>query len=63
MKDLAYFGMSMGRWYVSVKGIVLAMETDPCRDPRFPDNKWDEHNLKRLTELLNEPVQETLDLS
>ncbi len=34
---LARVGLSCGRYYLSVAGIVVAMECDPCRDATIPE--------------------------
>jgi hypothetical protein len=37
-----------------VAGVVVAMETDPCRDPRFPDNQWNGDNLQEAADAIND---------
>ena len=37
MKLIANVYFSCGRSYLSVAGIVVAMEGDPCRDNEFPE--------------------------
>jgi hypothetical protein len=47
---IAEVSTAMGRWHLKVRGVIVAVEADPCRDPRFPDVVW---NLENLTEAAN----------
>jgi len=38
VSDIAEVGLSCGRYYLSVAGIVLAMEGDKCRDASLPES-------------------------
>jgi hypothetical protein len=40
MADVAEVRLSCGRWYLSVCGIVLAMEGDPCREGSLPEEVY-----------------------
>lgn len=48
--------LACGRLYVGLGGIVIAMETDPCREPRIHSNSYDEAALKQLADLINERI-------
>ena len=45
--------LACGRWFVSLGGLVIAMETDPARDPHVNGNRYDKENLEQLAELIN----------
>lgn len=43
----------VGRDYVTIYNIVLAMEGDPCHDLTFKGNTWTKETLKQLVERIN----------
>lgn len=60
-EPIAYVGMACGRWFLRVNGVVVAMETDPCRDSGLEGNRWDEKNLHEAAERINALKQGVLE--
>src|SRR5437868_2791622 len=38
MEPLAHVGLSTGRHYLTIAGVIVAMEGDPCRDANLPES-------------------------
>ncbi len=50
---LAVLGDWLGRHYISIRGVIVAMEGDMCRDPNFGCRTWDRDALKIATHRIN----------
>jgi hypothetical protein len=50
---IAQVGMAMGRYYLKVNGVIVAVEASPCLDPQFHDLNWNEANLREAAEKIN----------
>ena len=46
--------LRMGRWFLVVNGVYVAMETDVCRDDFTSDARWSEGSLRQAAEFINE---------
>lgn len=46
--------LHLGRWHLTINGVYVAMENDPCRDPFTRDTYWTEGSLRQAAELINE---------
>ncbi len=46
--------LRMGRWFLVVNGIYVAMETDVCRDDLMIGARWSEGSLRQAAEFINE---------
>ena len=53
-------GNSLGRSFLSVNGVVVAMEGDICRDPKY-GNSWTEEDLIDIEKSFNEPILSALE--
>lgn len=47
--------VAMGRFFLRVSGVIVAVEGDPCRDPRFPDVVWTRAALNEAARIINGP--------
>jgi hypothetical protein len=45
-RPFVYLGLACGRWFLEVGGVVVAVETDPCRDMTTCGSLWGHKNLK-----------------
>ena len=50
---LAVLDNWLGREYISVRGVIVAMEGDMCRDPNFACRTWDRDSLRIATHRIN----------
>ena len=50
---LAVLDNWLGREYISVRGVIVAMEGDMCRDPNFGCRTWDRDSLRIATHRIN----------
>lgn len=46
--------LRMGRWFLVVNGVYVAMETDVCRDDFTSDARWSEGSLRQAAKFINE---------
>lgn len=58
--ELATVKLSTGRMYLDVAGIAMAVETDPCRDPNFAENRWSTSMLQTAADRINAAVRESV---
>lgn len=54
-EKVAEVKLSTGRFYLDVRGVAVAMEGDPCRDPALLDTRWTEGSLKAAADRINRP--------
>jgi hypothetical protein len=45
--------LHLGRYFLVVGGIYVAMESDPCRDPAFDGKTWTESMLRTAAGYIN----------
>ena len=44
--------LHLGRWYLVVNGVYVAMEDDVCHDPAIDGKFWTKKGLDRAAELI-----------
>jgi len=45
--------LHLGRYWLVVRGVFVAMETDVCRDPEYDGRVWTEQSLRQAADDIN----------